>query len=98
MLSHIFGATITPRRGRFLRIRVLSRAAARLGPLKRKIPFFFLVRRVRIPKRVEFFGTWSAVQPQVSERLNRAIERIVHRAMRKRGIAPEAAGGGDAGA
>lgn len=85
MESHIFGATITSKSGKGLRIRVQTRAAARkTSSPKHKVPFFFRARSVKIPARVDFFGTWGGMRSEIDTRLGKGVERFVARVNRVR--------------
>lgn len=98
MVAHEFGAVIRPKRGRGLKLPVRTRAeAARTAQPGRKLPFFVLVRQVRIKPKLGFHATWERVQSQILARLDKAAARIAERVNRQDTSGAEAGGGEDAG-
>jgi hypothetical protein len=86
MSSFEFGATITPRRGRFLYIPVKTakekRAAVRSGAAtqKQKTPFVLAVRRVVIRRRLGFFSTWRAMRQVNFDGIRKGFDDGIRRA------------------
>lgn len=84
--AHEFGATIRPKRGKYLFIPVKSAAAARRAgvALKRgQKPKVLRVRRVTIKRRLGFFATWRAFRGEAIQRMGEALKRAAAATIRR---------------
>lgn len=93
MIAHEFGATIRPKTKKGLRIRIKTREQAqRTSQPGHKLPFFIVVRQVKIPARLGFYRTWAQTTPALQDRIAKAINRLISR-INARGWASRFAGG-----
>lgn len=84
--AHEVGATITPRRGKYLFLRVKNLSAARKAGVRIRRgekPAVIRVRRVRIEARLGFFATWRAFLPEARIRVFRSLQEGVRRAVER---------------
>lgn len=84
--AHEFGATIRPKRGKHLFVRVKSAAAARRAgvPVKRgQKPKVIRAKKVVIKPRLGFFATWREFQPEAVKRLGDVLKRAAQATIRK---------------
>ncbi len=85
-VAHELGATIRPKRGKFLKIPVKSLAAARRAGVdipRGKKPKFILVRKVRIKPRLRFIRTFGRFRGEAIRRLNKTLKRAAEGAIRR---------------
>lgn len=84
--AHEFGATIKPKKGQFLFVRIGSAAAARRAGIKIKRgqkPTVIRVRRVVIKPRLGFLKTFRAFTNEATRRLGESLNRAAQAAIRK---------------
>jgi hypothetical protein len=90
--AHEFGATITPRRKRFLAVKVTNVSAARRAGVqiaRGAKPKVLRVRKVVIKARLGFYRTWASFRAEANDRLHKIVARAKESTLRlvKRGTA-----------
>lgn len=85
-VAHELGATIRPKKGKFLKIPIKSLAEARRAGVdipRGKKPSFILVKKVRIKPRLRFLRTFGRFRGEAVRRLNKALKRAADGAIRR---------------
>lgn len=83
-LSHELGATIRPKKGKFLKIPIKSVAEARRRGVdipKGQKPKFLLVKKVKIKPRLRFHRTFRLFRNEAVRRLNKSLARAAKRSI-----------------
>lgn len=81
MLAHELGATIRPKRGRYLTISINKKRLKKDRRFKRGT-IVARVRQVRLKPRLGFDKTWRSFLPEAQQRLAKARDRATQRANR----------------
>lgn len=78
MITHEYGARITPKKGKYLYVKVRTPAGA--AAARAKVGSTILVRKVHVPKRLRFRASWRMFVPKALKFLDARMSYAVAKA------------------